>query len=81
METKEQQKALYLWEQFSDNMLSYVMGELQGYAQLGDKKTGIQWSPYKRVYFSYSLMPKDVSEDLKAAVKHLEESVLEEHKD
>ncbi|KAJ7586937.1 hypothetical protein C8J56DRAFT_1004582 [Mycena floridula] len=74
METKEQQKALYLWERFSDNMLSYVMGELQGYAQLGDKKTGIQWGPYKRVYFSDSLMPKDIPEDLKAAVKHLEES-------
>ncbi|KAF7330232.1 hypothetical protein MVEN_02460400 [Mycena venus] len=72
-EAKEQQTQLQPWEQLTDNMLNYVMAELESYAALRDPKIGIEWGPYERIFLSDALIPKDVTTALKLAVKPLED--------
>ncbi|KAJ7690130.1 hypothetical protein B0H17DRAFT_1290812 [Mycena rosella] len=79
-EAKEQQAEHPRWEQLTDNMLNYVMSELNGYAMLRDAKTGIESGPYERIFLSDTLIPEDLTTALKLAVKPLED-VPESNKD
>ncbi|KAJ7352340.1 hypothetical protein DFH08DRAFT_84719 [Mycena albidolilacea] len=79
-EVKEQQAELQRWEQLTDNMLSYVMAELEAYAALRDPQTGIEWGPYEKIFLSDTLVPEEVTTALKLAVKPLED-VPDEEKD
>ncbi|KAJ7236255.1 hypothetical protein B0H12DRAFT_1238523 [Mycena haematopus] len=79
-EAKEQQAHLQPWERLTNNMLNYVMDELEGYAALRDPKTGIEWGPYERIFLSDALVPEDVTMAMKLAVKPLED-VPDERKD
>ncbi|KAJ7116512.1 hypothetical protein C8R44DRAFT_210335 [Mycena epipterygia] len=79
-EVKEQQTQLQPWEQLTDNMLNYVMEELDGYTMMRDAKTGIECGPYERIFLSDTLVPEDVTTSLKLAVKALE-NVPDEQKD
>ncbi|KAJ7672197.1 hypothetical protein DFH06DRAFT_1175605 [Mycena polygramma] len=72
-EAKEQQAQLPPYEQLTDNMLNYVMAELEAYAALRDPKTGIEWGPYERIFLSDTLVPEEVTNALKLAVKPLED--------
>ncbi|KAJ6570066.1 hypothetical protein DFH09DRAFT_1362731 [Mycena vulgaris] len=72
-EAKEQQAELRPWEQLTDNMLNYVMSELDSYAKLRDAKTGIESGPYERIFISDTLIPQDVSTALALAVNALED--------
>ncbi|KAF8207053.1 hypothetical protein K438DRAFT_1904759 [Mycena galopus ATCC 62051] len=79
-EAKEQQEARLPWEQLTDNMLNYVMGELEGYAALRDPATGIEWGPYERIFLSDTLVSEEIATALKLAIKPLE-NVPDEEKD
>ncbi|KAG8899799.1 hypothetical protein FRC00_000899 [Tulasnella sp. 408] len=60
--------------------VNYVFDELAGYEKMRDEATGIQQSCFSRIYESDSLIPQDLLERLKAAVKVLED-VPEDQKD
>ncbi|KAJ7051810.1 hypothetical protein C8F01DRAFT_1262595 [Mycena amicta] len=79
-EAKEQQAGLRRWEQLSDNMLDFVMQELESYSQLRDPETGIECGPCEGIYLSDSLIPEELRQSLIAAVKPLED-VPEPQKD
>ncbi|KAJ7039688.1 hypothetical protein C8F04DRAFT_1209089 [Mycena alexandri] len=72
-EVKEQQVDLKPYERLTDNMVNYVVAELEGYAKLRDQKTGIECGPYERIFFSDILVPADVTTALRLAVKPLED--------
>ncbi|KAJ7183246.1 hypothetical protein C8R46DRAFT_511843 [Mycena filopes] len=79
-EVKEQQADVKPYERLTDNMVNYVLAELEGYAKLRDPKTGIECGPFERIYLSDNLVPADVATSLKLAVKALED-VPDEQKD
>ncbi|KAJ7284502.1 hypothetical protein C8J57DRAFT_1119396 [Mycena rebaudengoi] len=79
-EAKEQQADQPPWEKLTDNMIAYVISELEGYAELRDEATGIEVGPCERTYVSGTLIPADVTEALRLAVKPLED-VPDEEKD
>ncbi|KAJ7591995.1 hypothetical protein C8J56DRAFT_520083 [Mycena floridula] len=79
-EVKQQQKDYPEWEKLTDNMISYVVGELEGYAKLRDEATGTQAGPYEGIFVSDTLISQDVADMLQTAVKPLED-VPEEQKD
>ncbi|KAJ7650812.1 hypothetical protein FB45DRAFT_974535 [Roridomyces roridus] len=79
-EAKEQQQHLTHGERLTDEMLDYVMDELDGYAELRDGKTGIECGPYHAIFFSDYLIPQDLTGALQRAVKSLED-VPEQEKD
>ncbi|KAJ7071977.1 hypothetical protein C8F01DRAFT_1102053 [Mycena amicta] len=79
-EAKEQQAGLRRWEKLSDNMLNFVMQELETYSQLRDPETGIECGPCDGVYLSDSLVPEELRQSLIVAVKPLE-NVPETEKD
>ncbi|KIO34043.1 hypothetical protein M407DRAFT_227263 [Tulasnella calospora MUT 4182] len=60
--------------------VDYVLDELAGYNKMRDEATGIQQSCFSRIYESDSLIPQDLLDRLKAAVKILED-VPEDQKD
>ncbi|KAF7300076.1 hypothetical protein MKEN_01330700 [Mycena kentingensis (nom. inval.)] len=71
-EAEKQQKDLWSWETLSDNMLNYVMSELETYAELRDAETGIQHAQFDCIYMSDSLIPPELAASLSAAVAPLE---------
>ncbi|KAJ7746315.1 hypothetical protein B0H16DRAFT_1726496 [Mycena metata] len=79
-EVKEQQADLKPYEKLTDNMVNYVVNELEGYAKLRDQKTGIECGPYERIFVSDTLVPADIRTALRLAVKPLED-VPENKKD
>ncbi|KAG8912587.1 hypothetical protein FRC00_004197, partial [Tulasnella sp. 408] len=52
--------------------VDYVLDELAGYEKLRDEATGIQQSCFTRIYESDTLIPPDLRDRLKEAVKVLE---------
>ncbi|KAG9008458.1 hypothetical protein FRB90_008875 [Tulasnella sp. 427] len=61
-------------------MYTMLMLKLDGYEAMRDEVTGIQQSCFSRIYESDGLIPQELYERLKAAVKALED-VPEGHKD
>ncbi|KAG9012312.1 oligomeric, coiled-coil, peripheral membrane protein, partial [Tulasnella sp. 427] len=67
-------------DRLSDQEIDYVLAELAGYDKMRDETTGIEQSCYARVYQSDRLIPDDLLQRLKDAVKPLE-NVPEDQKD
>lgn len=53
--------------------VDYVLAELRDYEKMRDEETGIQQSCYTRIYESDTLIPPELCDRLKAAVKVLED--------
>ncbi|KZT68186.1 hypothetical protein DAEQUDRAFT_728235 [Daedalea quercina L-15889] len=66
--------------QLTDNMINYVMTELEAYATLRDEITGIEPSPYERIWRSDRLIPSALKAELLSAIAPLE-SVPDAEKD
>ncbi|KAF7361411.1 hypothetical protein MSAN_01174200 [Mycena sanguinolenta] len=64
----------------TEKMVDYVLGELNGYAEIADNERGIERAFFDAIWYSDRLIPSDVLERLKNAVKTLED-VPEEKKD
>ncbi|KAH9914475.1 uncharacterized protein B0H18DRAFT_1097137 [Fomitopsis serialis] len=79
-EIREQQKDLRRCLQLTDNMINYIMGELEAYAALRDPETGIEAGPYERIWQSDELIPASLKADLVSAIAPLE-SVPDSEKD
>ncbi|EPT01446.1 hypothetical protein FOMPIDRAFT_40499 [Fomitopsis schrenkii] len=79
-EIHEQQKDVHPSLQLTDNMINYVLTELEAYAALRDESTGIEPGPYERVWRSDKLIPSNLKSELRSAVYPLE-SVPDSEKD
>ncbi|KAH9842496.1 uncharacterized protein C8Q71DRAFT_205298 [Rhodofomes roseus] len=79
-EIMEQQKDLHQSLQLTDNMINYIMGELEAYAALRDPETGIEAGPYERIWQSDQLIPASLKSALVSAIAPLE-SVPDSEKD
>ncbi|KAH9914463.1 uncharacterized protein B0H18DRAFT_959787 [Fomitopsis serialis] len=79
-EIKEQQKDMHRSLQLTDNMIHYILGELDAYAALRDPETGIEPGPYERIWQSDQLIPASLKASLVSAVAPLE-SVPDSEKD
>ncbi|KAJ7471961.1 hypothetical protein FB451DRAFT_1251521 [Mycena latifolia] len=64
----------------SEKMIDYVLAELDGYAKIAHKDKGIERGCFEAIWYSDRLIPSDVDQRLKAAVKVLE-NVPEDKKD
>ncbi|KAI0717938.1 hypothetical protein C8Q72DRAFT_902417 [Fomitopsis betulina] len=71
-EIREQQKDLHESLQLTENMINYVMTELEAYAVLRDEDTGIEPGPYERTWKSDKLIPANLKSELLAAIAPLE---------
>ncbi|KAG8901616.1 hypothetical protein FRC01_009802 [Tulasnella sp. 417] len=67
-------------EKLLEPEVDYILNELAGYEKMRDEATGIQQSCFSRIYESDNLVPQDLLDRLKAAVKILED-VPEDQKD
>ncbi|KAG9010228.1 hypothetical protein FRB90_007893, partial [Tulasnella sp. 427] len=67
-------------DRLSDQEIDYVLAELVGYDKMRDETTGIEQSCYACVYQSDRLIPDDLLQRLKEAIKPLE-NVPEDQKD
>ncbi|KAL1745925.1 hypothetical protein HDZ31DRAFT_81609 [Schizophyllum fasciatum] len=72
-EAKAQQEEVAPRWRLTDNMINYTLGELEGYAQLRDEETGIEYGPYDRIWLSDKLIPDDLRSELQAAIKPFED--------
>ncbi|KZT74035.1 hypothetical protein DAEQUDRAFT_702202 [Daedalea quercina L-15889] len=79
-EIREQQKDLHESLRLTDNMINYVMTELEAHATLRDEITGIEPGPYERIWRSDRLIPPGLKADLLSAIAPLE-SVPDAEKD
>ncbi|KAI0719901.1 hypothetical protein C8Q72DRAFT_899738 [Fomitopsis betulina] len=79
-EVREQQREVHESLQLTDNMINYVMTELEAYAVLRDVNTGIEPGPYERTWKSDRLIPASLKSELLAAVEPLE-SIPDSEKD
>ncbi|KAI0729142.1 hypothetical protein C8Q72DRAFT_337124 [Fomitopsis betulina] len=79
-EIHEQQKDVHQSLQLTDNMINYILTELEAYAALRDESTGIEPGPYERVWRSDKLIPSNLKSELRSAVSPLE-SVPDSQKD
>ncbi|KAH9914462.1 uncharacterized protein B0H18DRAFT_1144445 [Fomitopsis serialis] len=66
--------------QLTDNMIKYVLAELDAYATLRDPSTGIEPGPYERTWKSDQLIPAELKSELLSAVAPLE-SIPDAEKD
>ncbi|KAJ7216278.1 hypothetical protein B0H12DRAFT_1154159 [Mycena haematopus] len=64
----------------TEEMIDYVLAELDGYAKIADNERGIERACFDAIWYSDRLIPTDVLERLKSAVKTLED-IPEEKKD
>ncbi|KAH9914461.1 uncharacterized protein B0H18DRAFT_1215946 [Fomitopsis serialis] len=71
-EIKEQQKDMHRSLQLTDNMIHYILGELDAYAALRDPETGVEPGPYERIWQSDQLVPASLKASLVSAVAPLD---------
>ncbi|EPS95159.1 hypothetical protein FOMPIDRAFT_1132922 [Fomitopsis schrenkii] len=82
-EIHEHQMDVHPSLQLTENMINYVLTELEAYAALRDENTGIESrspGPYERVWRSDKLIPSSLKSKLRSAVSPLE-SVPDSEKD
>ncbi|KAH9914478.1 uncharacterized protein B0H18DRAFT_1125514 [Fomitopsis serialis] len=79
-DVKELQKDLCRSIQLTDNMIKYIMSEVEAYAALRDPETGTEAGPYERIWKSDQLIPASLKADLVSAIAPLE-SVPDSEKD
>ncbi|KAH9842495.1 uncharacterized protein C8Q71DRAFT_720034 [Rhodofomes roseus] len=72
IKVQEQQQGLHRSLQLTENMINYIMGELEAYAALRDPETGIEFGPYERIWQSDQLIPVSLKAALISAVTPLE---------
>ncbi|TFY64227.1 hypothetical protein EVJ58_g2765 [Rhodofomes roseus] len=79
-EIREQQKDVHQSLQLTENMINYVLTELDAHAAMRDPNTGIEPGPYERTWKSDQLIPAGLRTELLSAVAPLE-SVPDSEKD
>ncbi|KAF7328869.1 hypothetical protein MVEN_02516600 [Mycena venus] len=57
----------------TERMIDYVLAELDGYAKIADDERGIERACFEAIWYSDGLIPDDVLDRLKFAVKVLED--------
>ncbi|CAK5268853.1 unnamed protein product [Mycena citricolor] len=72
-EVQEQQKDLVRWSKLSERMVNYVIEELQAASRIREKTGGVEPGPFDRVYISDGLIAEELTAQLAAAVKLLED--------
>ncbi|KAJ6582375.1 hypothetical protein B0H19DRAFT_1217942 [Mycena capillaripes] len=57
----------------TENMITYVFAELEGYARLTDASSGIECGPFDAIWFSDRLVSREVADRLRSNVLELED--------